>query len=56
VAALWSSPLPNQDPKQPAESLHGGTLLVKMTRQVVAEPAILKPKKVALVIPSADGN
>jgi len=56
VAALWSSPIPSQGPKQSAESLHGGTFLVKMTRPAAAEPAILKPKKVALVIPSADRN
>jgi penicillin-binding protein 2 len=61
MAALWNSPAPNHDAQQPADSLHGGTVLVKMgkpsvLKRAVTDPAILKPKQAALGIPSADGN
>jgi penicillin-binding protein 2 len=61
MAALWNSPTPSQDAQQSTDSLHGGTVLVKMgkpsvLKRAVTDPAILKPKQAALGIPSADGN
>ncbi len=51
MAALWSAPAPDHAPKLSADPLQGGTFLVKMAR-----PAVIKPQKIALGIPSVDGN